>query len=226
MRQTIPAEEIIVVDSHSTDATVSAVKAYNKKMPLKVVTAKQRGLAAARNEGARATSGDLLLFIDADVRLPSNLIATLHKQIAERGLEIGGFPQRMTEGSLGLRFGARLMSGYEKVMSYTKVPIFFSCFFATKKVHERINGFNIKAWRMEDYDYAYRAKKTGAKFGIIKGVHFIASPRRFEDKAATSIWQAFYAELYRYTHGMEVTKPLFHYEMGGDEKSSKKTSEQ
>lgn len=219
--QTSAPDEIVVIDSHSTDTTVKAVKAYDKKLPIKIITAKGRGVTAARNEGAAAASGDMLLFIDADIRLPKKLIATMRRQIANRNLEVGGFPQRMIEGGVGLRAGARLMNSYIHLMSHTKAPIFFCCFFATKKIHETIGGFDPEIWIMEDYDYAYRAKKAGAKFGLIKGMYFIASIRRFKKKAGLSIGRALYAELYRYTHGMRLTKPLFTYEMGGDEKNEK-----
>jgi glycosyltransferase involved in cell wall biosynthesis len=212
--QSTPVDEVIIVDSHSTDKTIETVKNYQKNLPLQVITATQRGVTAARNQGAAVATGRLLLFIDADITLPRDFITQLQNTIKERHLEVGGFSQHMDAQSFGLRFGSYLMNGYVRTMATTPWPIFFSCFFITKQLHKQINGFDPDLWIMEDYDYAYRARKAGGKFGIVNDTHFTASSRRFEAGEGHSILRAIYAEVYRYTHGMKITKPLFHYSMG------------
>lgn len=219
--QITPPDEVVVVDSHSTDSTVAVVKTYAQKLPLRLVAAQKKGAAWARNEGAAAATSDALLFVDADVQLPPNFLQTLHQQVTKRRLEVAVFPQHMREGKVGLRVGARLMNGYVRTMSLTPWPIAFTCFFATKKIHDTIEGFDPAIWIMEDYDYVYRAKRTGATFGFVRQTFFYTSPRRFENQATSSIFKAIYAEIYRYTHGMRITKPLFTYDMGGGRKKKK-----
>lgn len=214
MQEVQPAE-IIIVDSHSNDATADVAKSYRDRLPIIIINAKQKGVVAAKNEGAAHASGDLLLFIDADVHLPRNFIRRLIAQVADRSLRAGGFSQRMHSKKLGIRLGARFMNGYVRLMSITPWPIAFSCFFATKDIHKKIDGFDESMWIMEDYDYVYRARKNGASFGLIRGTHFNASDRRFSHNAPIDIFKAIYAEIYRYTHGMRITKPLFSYKMGG-----------
>lgn len=221
-QQSRPADEIIIIDSHSTDDTVRSAKQYQKTLPLRIVTAKKKGVAHARNEGAEAATGELFMFIDADVILPPSCLEIMVKDISRRKLSVGGFSQRMRTESRGLSFSSRLMNGYVRTMSLTPWPIFFSCFFATKKVHQAIGGFDTTIWIMEDYDYAYRARRAGAKFGLIRHTFFSASPRRFDE--GHSIGRAVYAEIYRYTHGLRITKPLFSYEMGGRKSTSKKSN--
>ena len=220
-KQTHPADEIIVVNSHSTDTTVESVRRYQKKLPIKIVTAIKKGISHARNDGTAAAEGDFYMFIDADVVLPPTCIETMLDNIHKRQLEVGGLAQRMRADAWGLRFGSRLMNGYVRLMSLTPWPIFFSCFFASKKVHQTIGGFDPKQWIMEDYDYAHRARKSGAKFGILHGTSFSASPRRFEEGEGHSIGRAIYAEIYRYTHRLQITKPLFTYDMGGKDTQQK-----
>ncbi len=212
--QTLPVDEVIVIDSHSTDETASVVRGYADRLPIKVIPAKEKGVTHARNEGAEAATGDVLFFMDADVQLQPDLIKKTRQAIVRRGLEVGGFSQRMDAASTELRAGSRVMNGYVNMMSLTPWPIFFSCFFVTKELHELIHGFDPSLWIMEDYDYAYRARKEGAKFGIVRGTYFISSARRFEEGEGHSIFRAIYAEAYRYTHGMKITKPLFDYSMG------------
>ena len=54
--------EVIVADNSSTDRTAEVAKARGAR----VVTISKRRIAAARNGGARAASGEILCFIDAD----------------------------------------------------------------------------------------------------------------------------------------------------------------
>jgi len=60
--------ETIVVDNGSRDATAQIAQSWHQRLPqLQVIHAPTaRGAAGARNAGARAARGDLLLFCDAD----------------------------------------------------------------------------------------------------------------------------------------------------------------
>lgn len=216
--QTTLPDEVIVVDSHSTDNTVAVAKNFSTKLPLQIVTAKEKGISPARNEGVAKASGDLFLFPDADVTLPPTFIETFLREQKRRKLVAGGFTQRMPSKNKGIELGAHFMNAYIRLMQHTPWPIAFSCLFATRDVFEKNNGFDKAIYIMEDYDFMNRAKKHSAPIGIISKQHFIASDRRYVGDNPPPIWQGIYAELYRYTHGMRITKPLFRYEMGGEPK--------
>jgi glycosyltransferase involved in cell wall biosynthesis len=221
--QTVMPDEVILVNSHSSDATVERAMTFTDKLPLKIYDAKVRGVAAARNEGVAQANADYLLFIDSDIILPPECIEKLKQAIETRHLDIGGFRQKMNSKHFGLRLGAQLMNVYVRLMSVTPWPIFFSCFFIKRSLHERIDGFDPAIYIMEDYDYALRGRRAGGKFGIVGGTYFGASPRRYEaEHGKRSIVNGFYGEFYRYTHGMRITKPIYEYKMGGKEKSDKK----
>jgi glycosyltransferase involved in cell wall biosynthesis len=69
-RQTYPAVELVVVDNHSSDETMTIATEYADQV---ATIGPER--SAQRNHGASLTSGAVLLFIDADMVLDPEVIA-------------------------------------------------------------------------------------------------------------------------------------------------------
>ncbi len=87
--QTLPVNEynIIVVDDGSSDATAQIAEQVEG---VQVVRMEHRGAAAARNRGAAAASGEILLFTDADCAPASDWAATLLAPFADLAKNIVG----------------------------------------------------------------------------------------------------------------------------------------
>lgn len=72
-KQTVSADEIIVVDNNSSDDTAKIARSYPN---IRVVSETEaQGITPARNTGLDATTGDILCRIDADTIVPANWIA-------------------------------------------------------------------------------------------------------------------------------------------------------
>lgn len=74
-------DELIVVD----DASSYGSRALAQQAGVRLVRVEQgpRGLAYARNRGAEAASGDMLVFVDADVAVHSDTLARIERTFAE-----------------------------------------------------------------------------------------------------------------------------------------------
>ncbi len=73
------ADEIIVVDSGSTDKTVEMAKKYTDK----VLTVEWRGYGATKNFALAQSLGDWVLWLDADERVPEGLAQEIQQVIRE-----------------------------------------------------------------------------------------------------------------------------------------------
>ena len=78
--------EIVVVDDGSTDGSGDLAERYaGRDARVRVVHTENHGLGAARNEGARHTTGDLLAFCDSDDVVPPGAYATMAATLGVTG---------------------------------------------------------------------------------------------------------------------------------------------
>ena len=70
-------DETIIVDDHSTDG-LGGLKRQNNTQIIRIAD-RSHGPAFARNRGAEAASGDILIFLDADIAVHQDTLARIEK---------------------------------------------------------------------------------------------------------------------------------------------------
>lgn len=79
--QTYPQVEVVVVDNGSTDGTVAAVRAAYPAARV-IALAHNVGIAAGRNAGLRACSGDIIFCLDSDASLAPDALHVVAEKFA------------------------------------------------------------------------------------------------------------------------------------------------
>lgn len=86
--QEIPADvglEIIAVDNGSTDGTYD----FLQKLPVRIIQEKKRGPASARNAGVREAKGEIIIFLDADMRASHGRLIWEHLCTLDKYPDVG-----------------------------------------------------------------------------------------------------------------------------------------
>ncbi len=165
--------EVVVVDDGSSDGTGRWLDENASEFGLTVIHQKNAGPAVARNNGVKASKGEIILFLGDDTEpLPGWLQAHLetHRlEDSDRPMAVLGytaFPPQ--EDSPFLRwineYGAQF--GYALIADPTNVPFNFfytSNISLSRQVFEEMGGFreDFPAAAWEDIEFAYRAVESG-----------------------------------------------------------------
>ena len=145
--------EVIVADGGSADATQRLAREH----PSAPCVIEQRGGRAAQlNAGARVASGDLLLFLHADSRLPRDAYASLAGAWRETHIAGGNFALSFGGGAFERTLGAvyRLQRHHGFYYGDSSVWV-------RRATFDALGGFREIAI-MDDYDFVRRLERSGA----------------------------------------------------------------
>jgi len=167
--------EVIVVDDGSGDGTAAALRALEAPFPLTVVEQENQGAAQARNVGARAAAGELLLFLDDDMEADPALLAE-HERSHREGadLVVGDMPLHPDSppGLLSWGVGVWAQTRRERLTGSGAEPglddLLTGQMSISRKAFERLGGFDTSFTREglfggEDIDFSYRVVKAGLR---------------------------------------------------------------
>jgi GT2 family glycosyltransferase len=164
--------EVIIADNGSTDGSLERVRRYEGSIPeLRIIDASARkGPAHARNAGARAASGDALLFCDADDEVAPGWVACLGNAVQKYGFVASRMDARRLSAPRSLRAkGNRRQQ--EGLIQFTYVPYLpfagAGGLGIRRTLHERVGGFDEELRYLEDCDYCWRVQLAGVELKFV-----------------------------------------------------------
>lgn len=147
--------EVIVVDNNSTDSTSEIAR----EMGADVVFERKNQIARARNRGAKAASGDHLIFLDADTTIEGNIFAKVDSNLSSGRIIGGGAWAAPDVGWFG-RSVYKYAINYTLALKNLTVGPFLYC---EPRSFHKVGGFDEELYAAEEFSLANRLKAEGRK---------------------------------------------------------------
>jgi glycosyltransferase involved in cell wall biosynthesis len=165
IRQFVPGEvETVVVDNGSSDETSSIAREHG----CRVTKLDRRAFpSVARNAGVTASSGEVLVFLDADVELTAEWGRTLSAMIESlraRPMVVTGDQYHISQRPSWLE-----RVWFDSLRARTPTYIDGGNLITTRKVFDSIGGFAEHLETSEDVDFCTRAVSHGAQLQVNQG---------------------------------------------------------
>jgi len=184
--------EVIVVDGGSRDRTMELARPLADRM-----IAAPRGRGAQMNAGAAIATGDVLLFLHADTRLPPDVDGLLLEAMRDSTWQWGRFDTRIEGGNPLLAMVAGFMNWRSLI---TGIATGDQAMFVRRAAFDAAGGFPDIAL-MEDVALSKRLKRIGRPLGLAARV--VTSGRRYHERGMIRMILLMWRLRFEYFLGVE-----------------------
>lgn len=168
--------EVIMVDGGSTDQTTLIAEVFCAEAShVRIITA-PTGRARQMNEGAKASRGDVLLFLHADTLLPADAHLMIEAALTDPAVVGGRFDVIFDSRSVSATMISTLMNRRSRLSGIATGD---QALFVRRRVYEQLGGF-ADIPLMEDVEFSRRLKRTGRMAALHQKV--TTSFRRWEQQ--------------------------------------------
>ena len=188
-KQTYQDFEVIIVDGKSNDQTISRAISFKSKLPsLKIVASPKRHVCTQRNLGAQHASADVLIFSDADNRLPPYFLQGLKYRWESSNVDILTCWLKPDISNRQNDAIALAINTFFELQNNVKPKYLLASFFSiTRKCFTEIGGFDETIDYAEGTSIIQTAISHGYSSKIFKDPVYTFSFRRFRKYGALTI---------------------------------------
>jgi len=206
--------EIIVADAGSKDRTIQIAENFGCKIVAGGLPAR------GRNEGAKAAKGELLLFLDADLKLPEDFLEKSLREFKERKLDVASYILIPRTKRRVVKTGFNLLWNRMINLSQNVLPNGAMGILVRKKYFDKVGGFEEDIKLAEDLYFVRQAAKFG-KFGILKSTKIHIILRRFEKDGYFKTLLKYILCFFYMFSGKAVRSDIFNYRFNHYSKDNK-----
>ncbi len=189
-RQSIKSVEIIVVANGCTDSTADVAA----ELADLVMTTDVQGISNAKNSGAHAARGRILVFMDADCQMASNVLVDISTAVWS-GATGGKLRLRPLDAD-GIRANGSLWIDHFRSLLRIDSPILVdgagAAMYATQELFLAIashygEGFDTRRRVLVDVDFIRKLKRHG-RYRYLPSTVVYTSMRRFLEEGYVKCW--------------------------------------
>ena len=177
--------EVIVIEDGSTITCKDVVDKYEDQLNIKYVFQENTGPGLARNNGAKYSLGEFIIFLDSDTIIPADYLEHVDDYIASNNIDVFGGPDAAMDS----------FTDFQKAINYSMTGIFttggirgkskgaLDKFFprsfnmgVNAEVFAKVGGFGALRFG-EDIDFSYRIINAGFTTALIEDA-FVYHKRR------------------------------------------------
>ena len=178
MSQTVPADEVILVDNNCIDASMTIAKQY----PVRIIKEKKQGISYARNKGFDSAKYEIIARCDADITVGPDWIKRIKANFADNSPEgrIDALAGTVSFPNLIGSWGTNILFGLIKLAQGNRETLFGLNMALRQKMWQKVRTHVIMDNKRvhEDLDLALWIWTYGGKIKFDKQLVAQSSSRR------------------------------------------------
>ncbi|KZX15567.1 MJ1255/VC2487 family glycosyltransferase [Methanobrevibacter curvatus] len=200
--------EVIIADANSTDRTIKIAKKYN----CKIIKGGMPGIG--RNKGAEIAKGEILLFLDSDLKLSNNYLKKVVDEFESKNVDIGITLMNPLSKSKRDKILHDIANTFMIIFEKIK-PHGAGCYgiITKKEIHDKHNGFDKNLSFGEDTDYIERIAKNH-NFKVLRSSKIGVSTRRLEKEGLKKLLKQYSKSTFNDLRGIRTHADELEYFFG------------
>lgn len=153
--------ELIIVNDGSDDGSDQAIQHFNNNGKVKIINTAHKGVSAAKNSGIENSNGNIILFIDGDCEVDSNVLKELSNSFGNSSVAcVGGEVRSVNGHNILTRTVESMQNDVERKWPFGANVAY------TREVLNKAGGYDERMENGEDAELFLKIIKLGYKYSF------------------------------------------------------------